>query len=122
MDRIDIDINGRSFEAELADNEASRAFSMLLPLQLDMQELNGNEKYCRLSSPLPSDPTSFATIEAGDVMLFQNDNIVIFYETHPTSYKYTRIGKIHDVKGLTDALGKGSVQVDFREWDQRMIG
>ena len=114
MTEMEIVINGQSFTASLEDNETSQAFLNLLPLKLDMQELNGNEKYCFLSEPLPSDPTSISTIEAGDVMLYQDDCIVIFYETHSTSYKYTWIGKIEDAEGIAEVMSKGSVAVDFR--------
>ena len=114
MTEIEIVIDGQDFTASLEDNETSRAFLKFLPLNLDMKELNGNEKYFFLSEPLPSNPTSISTIEAGDVMLYQDDCIVIFYETHSTSYKYTRIGKIEDTTGLAEAVGKGSVTVDFK--------
>ena len=114
MTEIEIVINGQGFTASLEDNETSRAFLKLLPLDLDMQELNGNEKYYFLSEPLPSNPQSISTIEAGDVMLYQDDCIVIFYETHSTSYKYTRIGKIEETTALAEAVGKGAVTVDFK--------
>ena len=114
MTEIEIVIDGQDFTASLEDNETSRAFLRLLPLNLDMQELNGNEKYFFLSEPLPSNPASIGTIEVGDVMLYQDNCIVIFYETHSTSYKYTRIGKIEDAEGLAEVMGKGSVAVDFK--------
>lgn len=114
MTEMEIAINGQSFTASLEDNETSRAFLKLLPLDLDMQELNGNEKYFFLPEPLPANPTSISAIEAGDVMLYQDDCIVIFYESHSTSYKYTRIGKIEDARGLAEAVGKGFAKVDFK--------
>ena len=113
MTEIKIIINGQSFTASLEDNETSRAFLKLLPLNVDMQELNGNEKYFLLYDPLPSSPTLIGTIEAGDVMLYQDDCIVIFYETHSTSYRYTRIGRIDDTTGLAEAACNGSVAVEF---------
>jgi hypothetical protein len=39
----------------LADTEAARAFAALLPLTLDMEELNGNEKHGELPKALPTD-------------------------------------------------------------------
>ena len=114
MNKLDTSINGHQFEMSLENNETARAFDGLLPLDLEMQELNGNEKYYFLADPLPSDPKSIGTIEAGDVMLYQDNCIVVFYESHLTSYKYTPIGKIDDTEGLIEALGEGSAQVEFR--------
>lgn len=114
MRQVSININGKTFIADVADNETTDAFLDILPLDVDMQELNGNEKYFRLLSPLPSSPKSFDVIEAGDVMLYQDDYIVIFYETHTTSYTYTRIGKIEDAEGLAEAAGSGIAQVNFQ--------
>lgn len=59
------------------------------------------------------DLVSPGTIEAGDVMLYQSSCIVIFYETFPTNYSYTRIGKIEDSQKLKEAVGSGVVDVSF---------
>ncbi len=108
-----VTVNGKSFGATLADNSTARAFAELLPMTLDMEELNGNEKYHYLGSSLPSNPTNPGKIEAGDIMLFGNDCVVIFYETFNTSYSYTRIGMITDPSGLKAALGSGNPSVSF---------
>ena len=88
-------LNGHDFEIELVDNGTARAFAEMV------------------SDSLPSNPSNLGTIEAGDVMLYQDDYIVVFYETHPSSYAYTRIGKIADVSGLSSAVGSGSVEATF---------
>ena len=106
-------LNGHDFEIELVDNDTARAFAGMLPLSGTLSELNGNEKYLMVSDSLPSNPSNLGTIEAGDVMLYQDDCIVVFYETHPSSYAYTRIGKIADVSGLSSAVGSGSVVATF---------
>ena len=111
--RITITINGREFSATLYDNETSRAFKELLPLTLDMSELNGNEKYYYLPDSLPKNSTVPSGINAGDIMLYGNDCNVIFYESFSTSYSYTPIGKIDDPDGLAAAFGSGNVQVAF---------
>lgn len=106
-------LNGQDFDIELADNDTARAFVDMLPLSSTMSELNGNEKYLRVDETLPSDPSNPGTIEAGDVMLYQDDCIVVFYKAHPTSYAYMRIGKIADTAGLAAAVGSGSVEATF---------
>lgn len=110
---ITITVNGRTFSAALYDNETAREFTERLPLTLNMSELNGNEKYYYLPDSLPGNPSRPSRINAGDIMLYGNDCLVIFYESFPTSYSYTPIGKIDDTHGLAAALGSGSVQVTF---------
>jgi hypothetical protein len=84
-----------------------------LPLTLEMTELNGNEKYCYGVS-LPRNDKHYDQIEAGDLMLYSGDCIVLFYGS-AGGYNYTRIGKVADVAGLADALGNGSVNVKFEK-------
>jgi hypothetical protein len=109
---IQIQIGDQTFTAELEDNETAAAFREKLPLTLQMQELNGNEKYAYDVS-LPSDAESVGTIQAGDLMLYGDDCLVLFYDSFSTSYSYTRIGHITDPDGLADAVGNGSVQITF---------
>ena len=49
----------------------------------------------------------------GDLMLYGNNCIVLFYKSFSTQYSYTRIGHINDISGLESAVGSGSVQVRF---------
>ena len=110
---ITITINGREFSASLYDNETARAFKAMLPLTLDMSELNGNEKYYYLPDRLPTDPNRPSGINAGDIMLYGGNCVVLFYESFSTSYSYTPIGKVGDPNGLAAVLGGGNVKVIF---------
>lgn len=103
---ITIRVGSWEFTASLADNETARAFSDRLPLTLEMQELNGNEKYDDLADPLPAHAGKPGTIRPRDLMLYGSRTIVLFYETFSTSYRYTRIGK--DTERLLDAFAEAS--------------
>jgi len=112
---INVIVGNKTFTATLADSETGRAFAQLLPMTATMNELNGNEKYHYLDSSLPTDSYQPGTIQAGDLMLYGNSCVVLFYKTFSSSYSYTRIGKIDDPSGLAEALGTGNVSVRFEK-------
>lgn len=101
------------FTATLFDNASANALKAMLPLTINMSELNGIEKYFYFSNTLPTNDTPGGTIQNGDLMLYGNNCLVLFYEGFNTSYSYTRLGKIDNTSGLVNALGKGNVNVKF---------
>ena len=111
MPEIRITIGDKTFSATLENTPAAAEFVRMLPLTLRMNELNGNEKYIGLSGKLPAAPACPGTIRSGELMLYGKSTLVLFYESFPTSYSYTRIGKIADVKGLKEAVGARKVTV-----------
>lgn len=113
MKPLKITINGQKFTAELYDNEAAQKFMQLLPLSLTMKELNSNEKYCYLDTALPTNAQKPGKINAGDIMLFGNDCLVVFYKSFNTSYSYTRIGRIENTEHLAKAIGKSNAKIEF---------
>src|SRR5687768_18196024 len=85
--KLQVKIGGKTFAATLEDNPASARFRRMLPLTLDMPDLNANEKHVRLPERLPTDPIKPGTIRAGDLLLWGDDTLVLFYETFPSSYR-----------------------------------
>lgn len=112
LDTITISVNGKTFTTTLDDNPTARAFAEKLPLELDMNDLHGNEKYVYLDDDLPSKPERVGQIHAGDLMLFGSNCVVIFYADFATTYTYTRLGKI-DAADIAATLGTGNVRVTF---------
>lgn len=113
--KISINVNDMIFTATLENNETTKEFIRRLPLHIEMQELNGNEKYYYFEEDLPSNSSQIGRIENGDIMLYGTDCLVIFYESFSTPYSYTRIGKIDNPDELEDILGSGSIQVSINE-------
>lgn len=114
MITMNITIENTTFTAALEDNDTAKAFASQLPLTVDMSELNGNEKYSNLSSNLRANTAlSTGTLNEGDLMLYGNNTLVLFYKTFNTSYSYVKLGHINDTTGLAKALGSGSVRVTF---------
>ena len=110
-----ITVGSTTFPAKLYDNPTTRALLAQFPLKLTMSELNGREKYYHLPNKLPAERTETpATIQAGEIMLWSSDSLVLFYNTFSNTYGgYVKLGYVEDVTGLTTALGSGSVQVTF---------
>lgn len=110
-----IKVGGQTFSVTLADNATAKAFVEKLPITTDMNELNGNEKYFYLSESLPANASHPGTIQAGDLMLYGSDCVVLFYKTFSSSYSYTRIGRINDSSDLPEAVGTGIVSVTLEK-------
>jgi hypothetical protein len=58
-------IGSTTFSATLADSAAARAFAVMLPLTLQMTDVNANEKYQELHDTLPVNASNPGTILAG---------------------------------------------------------
>lgn len=108
-----ISIGEVSFNVTLENNATATAFKALLPMTIDMSEMNGNEKYYYLPGSLPTASFSPGTIHTGDLMLYGSSCVVLFYETFSSSYSYTRIGKVDTPSGLSEAVGTGNVSITF---------
>jgi len=108
---ISIKVNSQAFTATLSDNPSAKDFEQMLPMTIQMVELNGNEKYSDLPISLPTNPSNPKTIKNGDLMLYGSKTFVLFYKTFTSSYSYTKIGEIDHPEGLQKALGSGNVTV-----------
>lgn len=111
--KIKIKVNSQTFTATLLDNNSAKAFREMLPLTINMIELNGNEKYYDLPNAFPTNSSNPATIKNGDLMLYGSKTLVLFYKSFSTFYSYTKLGRIDDITGLESALGSGNVIVTF---------
>lgn len=108
---IKVIINNKIYNATLEQNEASKQFINMLPKEFNMSELNGNEKYVYLDTTLPTNSYNPNHIEAGDIMLFGNNCLVVFYKSFNSPYSYTKIGHIENI----GELGNKNVLMKFEK-------
>lgn len=111
--KLKIKIGEKTFTTTLSDNLTAVAFKTLLPFTIKMNELNNNEKYADLSKSLAINPSVPASIQSGDLVMYGSSTLVLFYKNFSTSYSYSKVGKIDDVKDLMAALGTGDVKISF---------
>ena len=111
--KMRIKIGTKTCAATLDDNATAAAFKSLLPMTVNMVELNGNEKYFDLPGNLPTNASNPRRIQSGDLMIYGSNTLVLFYKTFSTSYSYTKLGRINDTEGLAAAVGSGNVTVTY---------
>lgn len=107
--------NGVSLQMTLADTEAALALAELLgngPISVSLRPYGGFEKVGSLPQALPTSDRQVATAP-GDVMLYQGNQISIFYDTN--TWEYTPLGHIEGAtaQSLLDALGEGDVAMEL---------
>lgn len=107
---IKIVINDKEYNLNLENNETVTKLLEILPLDINMNELNGNEFYTYLDSKLPINSYQPKNIKKGDVMLYGDNCLVIFYKSFDTNYSYTKIGHIDDLPDL----GSDNIKVEIK--------
>lgn len=113
--RIWMTVRGNRFAITLADTEAAREFVAMLPLSIDMPDLNDNEKHAKLSRPLTTNTIRPGTIHSGDLMLYGSQTLVVFYQSFTSPYSYTRLGRIDDPVRLEKVLGSNAARIEFTQ-------
>jgi len=113
--KIQITIDGTTLPIVLVKNAATEALVSALqeaPITYTASDYGGFEKVGALGRSLPA-TDSHITTEAGDVILYSGNQLVLFYGSN--SWSYTRIGKME--YGSMDALksflkaGEGDIRV-----------
>lgn len=109
--KMNVNVNGQDFTATLENNSAVDAFVQMMEngsVTLQLSDYAGFEKVGPLGQSLPTS-NSQTTTHAGDIVLYQGNQIVMFYGSN--SWSYTRLGHIDDLTGWEEALGSGDVTV-----------
>ena len=114
--KINITIDDKTFEGVLEDNKTTEEFIKVLPLDINMEDLNDNEKYYYFNTSFPTESKNYKEIKRGDIMLFGDNCLVIFYEDHTSYYDYTKIGKINNTEGLKEILknNKNKIKIELK--------
>lgn len=110
---LKITVGEHVFLATFEDNSSAEEFRELLsqgPLTIEMEDYGGFEKVGPLGTELTRNDRQITT-EPGDVILYQGNQITIYYGTN--SWNFTRLARIDDPSELQEKLGSGSISVTF---------
>lgn len=111
--KMQVQAGNDTFTATLEENVAVDALAEMMkegPVTISMSDYAGFEKVGSLGRSLPSSNRQ-TTTHTGDIVLYNNSQIVIFYGSN--SWSYTRLGRIDDLTGWEEALGSGDITVTF---------
>ena len=108
-----LSIDGAEVTVQWEDNESVAALADLAadgPLTIQMSMYGGFEQVGPLGATLPSSDAQ-TTTEAGDIVLYSGNQIVVFYGSN--SWAYTRLGHITDrTPGeMANLLGNGDASI-----------
>ena len=108
-----VQIGDKTFTARWENNAAARALADKAsesPVTVELRDYGGFEKVGSLGESLPTENRQITT-QAGDIVLYNGDQVVLFYGSN--SWSYTPLGHIEDLTGWEEALGSGNVTVTF---------
>lgn len=114
-DQIKITVAGKSLPVKIEDNEATKALVASLreaDITYEADDYGGFEKVGLLGRSLPTGNSQMTT-QAGDVILYNGNQLVLFYGSN--SWSYTRIGRMEygtldELKSFLKA-GQGKISV-----------
>ena len=105
-----ININSEKYVINVENEALMEEIYNALPETFTMNELNGNEKYYYLNSTMKNaNSEAVGQVQKGDVMLFESDCLVIFYDSFETEFRYTKIGHIDNLGDI----GSSNVEVSI---------
>ncbi len=110
-------IGEEEVNVEWENNDAVAALGELVqnqPLTIEMSMYDDFEQVGGLGMSLPAEDKQITT-EAGDIMLYSGDSIVVFYGSN--SWSYTPLGKITDKspEEMAELLGQGDVTITINQ-------
>jgi len=115
MKTLTMKIDGKKVAVDWEENESVAALTELVkdkPLTVQTSMYGGFEQVGSIGTSLPRNDAQ-TTTQAGDIVLYSGNQIVVFYGTN--SWAYTRLGHITDKTAaqMKDLLGNGNVTIEF---------
>ena len=115
MKTLKMKIDDATVTVDWEENESVAALTELVkdkPLTVQTSMYGGFEQVGSIGTSLPRNDAQ-TTTQAGDIVLYSGNQIVVFYGTN--SWAYTRLGHITDQTAaqMKDLLGNANVTIEF---------
>ena len=115
MKTLTMKIDGKKVAVDWEENESVAALAELVkekPLTIRMSMYGGFEQVGPLGTNLPRSDVQ-TTTQAGDIILYSGNQIVVFYGSN--SWSYTRLGHITDKTAtqMKNLLGNENVAIEI---------
>lgn len=94
---IRVNIAGKSYTAYIESSKAAESFLTHLPLDIEMNDLNENEKRGYTYFKLATDQKKLGKVEIGDILISGDSYVIIATKTFKTNDKYTKLGHIQNL-------------------------
>lgn len=111
--KLKLEIKDYEFDVTLEENDATHELVEMArnePITISFEDYGGFEKVGPLGRSLTTDNTRITT-KAGDIVLYQGNQIVMFYGSN--TWSYTMLGHVDDLTYWEEALGEGDVAATF---------
>lgn len=112
-EKMQVQVGRNMFTATLSHNAAADSFVELMqegPILIKMRDHAGFEKVGSLGTDIPTSDSQMMA-QAGDIVLYNGNQIVVFYGSN--FWSYTKLGQIDDLSTWEEALGSGNVTIAF---------
>ena len=110
---LKLKIKNFEFKVNLEDNEATKELLNIIKneeITISFDDYGGFEKVGDLGRSLPTNNERITT-KPGDIVLYQGDQIVMFYGSNTQSY--TMLGHVEDLTNWNEALEGEEITVVF---------
>ena len=109
-------INNQELKVELEDNTATKELLKKLDndIEVSLSDYGNFEKVGDLGFNLPTSDTNITT-KPGDIVLYQGNNIVIFYGSN--TWNYTKLGHITNIDNneLKNILDNNNINITLKK-------
>ena len=117
LNTIKIEVNNKELIVELEENEATKELVQKLNsgnVVVKANEYGGFEKVGSLGFSLTREDKQVTT-KAGDLVLYQGNQISLFYDSN--SWSYTKLGRVTNLSAseLKEVLGNGDVTLTLKK-------
>jgi len=115
MKKVSIEIQGKSYLAELEESEVSNEIQKQLPLNLKLNRSGSNEYYNSLPQSIKSTANGTSQVQSGYIYYFTGSNAfsLNFADLNISPYEVIEIGKIVD-QSLVEMLSNGPESIDIK--------